>query len=212
MHFAHMYTRNSYGALLVILCSPFESPKSVSFLFYYLFVYLFIYIPNAAHLLVLPCWVLLPILSPSSLRGQRPPPQPPDFSTLANQVSAGWGISSPTETRHDSPLLHTCQGPRTSLYMLLSWYLHLCKLPGVQVSWHASQLTVGPCGVVISLRTFSSYPNASMGVLALHLMFVCGYLDLSQSALDQASHRAALGLRGSCGLFRFHIPTVGHFG
>ena len=34
-------------------------------------------------------------------------------------------------------------------------------------------------GVVISLRTFSPFPNTSRGVPDFHPMFVYGYLDLS---------------------------------
>ena len=43
-------------------------------------------------------------------------------------------ISSHTEARQGSPLLHMCQGPLTSPCMNFGWWLSQWELPGVQVS------------------------------------------------------------------------------
>ena len=58
-------------------------------------------------------------LLPPFVSGRVPPPRYP--FTLVHQVSAGLGVSFPTEARQGRPLLHMYQGPQTTYGMLFGW-------------------------------------------------------------------------------------------
>lgn len=77
--------------------------------------------------------------------------------------------------------------PWTSPCLPFGWCISLWELPVVQVSWHCWS----SCKVAISLRAFNPSPNSSTGIPDLCLMFVCGYLHLSQ-LLGRASQGAAM--------------------
>lgn len=59
---------------------------------------------------------------PSPLKGH-PLPLGIPTSTLEHQISTGLGISSPTEAKQGSPLLHMYLGPQTNLYLLFGLWL-----------------------------------------------------------------------------------------
>ena len=127
---------------------------------------------------------------PIPFSSERVPPMYPP--TLVHQVSAGLGVSSPTEARHGSPLLHMHLGPWASPCILFSWCLSFWKFPGVQVSWHSWS----SWRVAIPFRAFKCYPNSFIGVnnsIQCLSMAICFYLS---QLLSRASQRAAL--LGSC--------------
>ena len=90
-------------------------------------------------------------------------------------------LSSPIEARQGSHanwaahVLHTCQGPLSSLCMFFGQWLSLWELPEIQVNW----LCWSSCGVSHCLQGLQSFPNSSIPKLCP--IFGCGYLHLFQS-------------------------------
>ena len=103
-------------------------------------------------------------------------PSPLYSPTLVHQVSTELDISSPTEARQGSPLLHMLGGPRSAL---------VCSSVGHSVSGSSQRSKVLTMLIfehmTISLRDFNSSPNSFSRVPGLHPMLGCGYLHLLQS-------------------------------
>jgi hypothetical protein len=79
--------------------------------------------------------------------------------------------------RQASPLLHVCQMPWTSLYMLFGWWLTLWEIWEVQLVDN-----VLPMWLPFSLAPSTLHLTLPMGVPNLSSIDGCKYLHLSQSA------------------------------
>lgn len=80
-----------------------------------------------------------PRASSSFLRGC--PPTPVSAPPWGIKSLTGLGASSPTEARQGSPLLHMCQGPQSSLCMLLGWIVSFVIAEETEArSWVLSML------------------------------------------------------------------------
>ena len=76
-----------------------------------------------------------------------------------------------------------CQGTQASPCTLFCWWLSLCELPGVWVSWYCWS----PYEIVISFTSFITSPNSFLRIPNLSTMASWKYLHLSHSGADIAS-------------------------
>ena len=182
-----------------------RTPKCSFFFNFWKLIYLFILHPNISPPLfsIYPHTDLSSISPPLLLWERRDPlmshaptPQPPEY-----QVTAGPGISFPTETKRDSPAretgctghavsgtvhapvvggpawnqvahwLHVCGRPQSSPCPLFGWQFCLWEPSGVQIIW-----LCWSCGVSFLYGSLSPFPNSSTRLAKLHLMFGCGSL------------------------------------
>lgn len=128
--------------------------------------------PKCSLVLVPPSRVLPPLPPSLCFWEGVIPGQPP---SLGEQVSTGLVPSSFTDARDGIFLIHMCQGPGTSSYMPIAWWLSLWELAGTQVSWHCWSSDEIP----IRLISFNPPPNSSIWATDLCWMLGCNQLSLS---------------------------------
>ena len=172
----------SYSGITRLMKWKLQSISNLNLSF--LLIILFIYIPNVAPHLGPPSQsssLHPPSPSPLRVSSCSPFPSPKHPSSLEHQVSMGLGVSSPSEAKQGSPLLHMCQGPRTSLCMLFGCWLSLWELPGVQVSWYCWS----SYGVAIPFSSFNPSPNSSIRFLtSIQWLAVSFYIRLGQLLVE----------------------------
>ena len=127
---------------------------------------------------------LIPFLLPMSPKGCLPATTTL-LSGLPHSLGSGAldsSLPTPTEARPGRPLLYKCQGSHISWCMLLGWWLSVCEISRIWVSWDfwlSYRVTL--------LSFFQPFPNSTSGLPNFSPLIGCKYLHLSQSAACWAS-------------------------
>jgi hypothetical protein len=161
----------------------------------YIYTYIYIYIFKLQ--ILFPSWstILLfhtPYILPSPCLHEDVPtlyPHPSRaLNSLGSPVSWGWGASSLTKPRPNTPLLCMCWGPHISWCMLPGLWPSVWEILGVQVNWDCCS----SYRVVHLVSFFQLSPNSTTGVSSFCSLDGCKYLRLNLSTACWLFQRAVM--------------------